>query len=148
MENDKNEFKIITLCGSTNFKEEFLETAQKLTLEGYIVLMPHVFVHSMATKCEKSVLEKLAKMHRQMMDMSEAILVVNKDGYIGESAKSEIEYAKKKDKKIYYMNIECKKDCRNHVQNICKGKNKLPFCKKKFSDRYPTCPYYVPSEKE
>ena len=35
--------------------------------------------------------------------LSDAIYVINKGGYIGESTKREIEYAKKKGKQIYYL---------------------------------------------
>ena len=41
-----NGFKIITLCGSTRFKEEFLEAQKRLTLEGNIVISVGLFGHS------------------------------------------------------------------------------------------------------
>lgn len=37
---------IITLCGSTRFKDAFMEVAKRLTLAGHIILMPAVFHHS------------------------------------------------------------------------------------------------------
>lgn len=37
--------KTVCLCGSTKFKDTFYEVAKELTLKGYIVLMPHVFLH-------------------------------------------------------------------------------------------------------
>ena len=42
-------------------------------------------------------------MHRQKIDMSDAIFVINVNGYIGESTKNEIEYAKSKNKEILYL---------------------------------------------
>lgn len=42
-------------------------------------------------------------MHRTKIDLSDAIFVVNIGGYIGESVKSEIEYAKEKGKEIIYL---------------------------------------------
>lgn len=39
-------YKVITLCGSTKFKEEFLEIQKKLTQEGYIVISVGLFGHS------------------------------------------------------------------------------------------------------
>ena len=38
-----NGFKVITLCGSTRFKDEFLETQKRLTLEGNIVISVGLF---------------------------------------------------------------------------------------------------------
>jgi len=45
----------------------------------------------------------LDEMHRQKIDMSNEIYVINFGGYIGESTKSEIEYAKENGKKISYL---------------------------------------------
>ena len=39
-------YKVITLCGSTRFKNEFLETQKRLTLEGNIVISVGLFGHS------------------------------------------------------------------------------------------------------
>lgn len=48
----------------------------------------------------------LVKMHKERIKLSNAVLVVNVDGYIGSSTKSEIEYAKKLNKEIiYYTDI-------------------------------------------
>ena len=40
------DYKIVTLCGSTRFKEQFLETQKRLTLEGYIVISVGLYGHS------------------------------------------------------------------------------------------------------
>lgn len=45
----------------------------------------------------------LDEMHKQKIDMSDEIYVINVGEYIGESTKSEIEYAKTKNKKISYL---------------------------------------------
>lgn len=45
----------------------------------------------------------LDEMHKQKIDMADEIYVINVGGYIGESTKSEIEYAKSKRKKISYL---------------------------------------------
>ena len=46
-------------------------------------------------------------MHKQKIDTSDAILVINKNGYIGDSTKSEIEYAKAQNKEIIYLEKYC-----------------------------------------
>lgn len=93
---------IITLCGSTRFKELFFAVAKDFTLQGHIVLMPLVFHH--ADEPELSVEKKiqLDNLHKMKIDMSDAIYVINKDGYIGESTYGEIDWAEKHDKKIYF----------------------------------------------
>ena len=45
----------------------------------------------------------LDDIHKRKIDMSDAIYVINRDGYIGDSTRSEINYAKDHNKRIYYM---------------------------------------------
>lgn len=98
-----NEFKVITLCGSTKFKDEFLESQKKLTLDGYIVISVGLFGHSGDDEVwNEGNKEMLDRMHKRKIDMAEEIFVVNPGGYIGESTRSEIEYAKANKKKIRY----------------------------------------------
>ena len=98
-----NKYNIITLCGSTKFKDEFMKVQEKLTLEGNIVLMPNFFTNIKKEDINLELKNMLDKMHKQKIDMSNEIYVINIGGYIGESTKSEIEYAKSKGKKIFYI---------------------------------------------
>lgn len=93
---------IITICGSTKFKDEMLNTAKELTLNGIIVLMPFVFAHcgDEITDEQKILLDRL---HFDKIKMSDAIFVVNVNNYICESTKNEIKYAKKLGKIIIYL---------------------------------------------
>lgn len=45
----------------------------------------------------------LDDMHKRKIDMADEIFVINVNGYIGDSTKSEIEYAKAKEKNIKYL---------------------------------------------
>lgn len=104
-------YKVITLCGSTKFKDEFLKVQKDLTLKGNIVISVGLFGHSgdnevwemldegTITKTK----EMLDDMHKRKIDLSDEIFVINKGGYIGESTKSEIEYAKLHNKIINYL---------------------------------------------
>ena len=47
--------------------------------------------------------EMLDDMHKRKIDMADEIFVINVNGYIGESTKSEIEYAKLHGKKVNYL---------------------------------------------
>ena len=98
------EYKVITLCGSTRFKEDFLRVQKELTLKGNIVISVGLFGHSgddeVWTEGTKAMLDD---MHKRKIDMADAIYVINKDGYIGKSTKSEIEYAIKHGKQIIFM---------------------------------------------
>lgn len=99
-------YKVITLCGSTKFKDEFVEVQRKLTLEGNIVISVGLFGHAdgeYETVLTDEVKIMLDDMHKRKIDMAEEIFVINKNGYIGESTRSEIDYASKKGKKISYL---------------------------------------------
>ena len=98
-----NRYNIITLCGSIKFKDEFIKVQEKLTLEGNIVFTPNFFNNIKKENMDLETKKMLDKMHKQKIDMSDEIYVINLGGYIGESTKSEIEYAKAKCKKISYL---------------------------------------------
>ena len=104
-------YKVITLCGSTKFKNEFMEVQKELTLKGNIVISVGLFGHSgdneVWENMEEGTLTKtkemLDDMHKRKIDLSDEIFVINKNGYIGESTKSEIEYALSTGKKVNYL---------------------------------------------
>ena len=97
-------YSVITLCGSTRFKDAFLEAQKRLTLEGNIVISVGLFGHSgddeVWTEGTKKMLDD---MHKRKIDMSDSIYVINVGGYIGSSTRSEIEYAKKNGKEVKYL---------------------------------------------
>ena len=97
-------YKVITLCGSTRFKDAFLQEQKRLTLEGNIVLSVGLFGHSgdgeVWTEGIKAMLDD---MHKRKIDMADEIFVINVGGYIGESTRSEIEYAKRTGKAVHYL---------------------------------------------
>ena len=104
-------YKVITLCGSTRFKDEFMKAQKILTFQGNIVISVGLFGHSgdseVWKKMDEGTLTKtkemLDDMHKRKIDMADEIFVINVGGYIGESTKSEIEYAKKTGKKVNYL---------------------------------------------
>ena len=97
-------YKIVTLCGSTRFKDQFLEAQKRLTLEGYIVISVGLFGHSGDADVWKSgVKEMLDDMHLRKIDLADEIFVINVGGYIGESTKREIAYAEKTGKTVNYL---------------------------------------------
>lgn len=95
--------KIITVCGSLRFYKEMMEITEKLELEGNCMLVP-IYNPSKSSKdyfTEEEAL-MLDKMHKERIKLADAILVVNVDGYIGNSTKNEIEFAKSLNKEIMY----------------------------------------------
>ena len=104
-------YKVITLCGSTRFKDDFMRVQKELTLKGNIVISVGLFGHSgddevwdgMNEGILSKTKEMLDDMHKRKIDMADEIFVINVGGYIGDSTRSEIEYAVKNGKKVNYL---------------------------------------------
>ena len=97
-------YKVITLCGSTKFKDEFIEAQKQLTLQGNIVISVGLFGHSGdAEVWTEGTKEMLDDMHKRKIDMADEIFVINVSDYIGSSTRSEIEYAIAHGKPVRYL---------------------------------------------
>ena len=99
--------KIITLCGSLRFQECMMRIAEKMALLGNCVLTP-IYPTSENPERTKEQLAKLKEEHFKRIELSDAILVVNVNNYIGDSTSLEIEYAKKLGSHILYRIIKKK----------------------------------------
>lgn len=107
-------YKVITLCGSTRFKDAFMREQKRLTLEGNIVISVGLFGHSgdeevwegMGEDAITKTKTMLDDMHKRKIDMADEIFVINENGYIGDSTKSEIAYAIESGKLVTYLNPE------------------------------------------
>ncbi len=97
-----HKYKVITLCGSTRFKEDFERVNRELTLQGNIVISVGCFGHSgdIFSEADKIMLDDI---HKRKIDMADAIYVINKGGYIGSSTKNEIQYAYEHGKDVIFM---------------------------------------------
>jgi hypothetical protein len=110
---------IVCLCGSTRFKEAFDEANYQLTMKGKIVLSVGFFMHASGNRHGNSIgctpAEKIAldELHKSKIDLADEILVLNVNGYIGESTRSEINYAKMKGKRIYFLEKISDKELHN-----------------------------------
>jgi len=104
-------YKVVTLCGSTKFKEQFMKAQKDLTLKGNIVISVGLYGHSGDSEVWENMdegtliktKEMLDDMHKRKIDMADEIFVINVGGYIGESTKSEIKYAHENGKIIRYL---------------------------------------------
>ena len=107
-------YKVVTLCGSTRFKDQFMEIQKRLTLEGNIVISVGLFGHAgdqevwdgMDEGTLSKTKEMLDDMHKRKIDMADEIYVINVGGYIGDSTRSEIQYAEEHGKNVrYYQDV-------------------------------------------
>lgn len=96
--------KIITICGSFKYIDEMKKISEKLCLEGNCVLSPMYPISNKKYSDEDKII--LGKMHLERIKISDAILVVDINSYIGDATKKEIEFAKRLGKEIiYYTDI-------------------------------------------
>ena len=95
--------EIVCLCGSTRFKEEFERAAREETLAGRIVLSVGLFGHLEGLDMTSDTKVRLDELHKAKIRQGRAILVVSRDGYVGESTTSEIDYAYNLGRQVRWM---------------------------------------------
>lgn len=102
--------RIVCLCGSTRFKNGFINVNLRETLAGRIVLTIGCDMRSdaelfgaMGEKERQAVKESLDELHKRKIDLADEILVLNVGGYIGNSTRSEIEYAIAQGKPVRWL---------------------------------------------
>ena len=102
--NLSDEYKTITLCGSTKFKKTFDKINIILTLNDKFVLSKTIWTHSTFDRIDisKDQEYQLDRLHKQKIAMSDAVFVINENNYCGESTKSEIQYALNLNKPVFY----------------------------------------------
>lgn len=100
--------EVITLCGSTRFEELFTLLNEKLTLDRFVVFTLGLFGQEKGQDKGKRIITERMKqdldyVHKRKIFLSDAILIINPDGYIGESTRSEIQFAEALQKRIIYL---------------------------------------------
>lgn len=90
--------EIVCLCGSIRFLDELRAANRALTKAGVIVLAPGEAERPVSVE-QKAVLDAL---HLRTIDLADRVLVVNPDGYVGESTRREIAYARAAGKAVAF----------------------------------------------
>ncbi|MGL5909853.1 MAG: hypothetical protein ACRCZP_07620 [Phycicoccus sp.] len=100
--------EVVVLCGSTRFKDAWHEQSKRLTHEGRIVLSVGDLDTSDAARdvnvpIAPDLKVRLDELHKRKIDLADRVLVLNVGGYIGDSTRSEIEYAARIGRPITYL---------------------------------------------
>lgn len=97
---------VICIVGSSKFKPQIIGLMQRETLKGKIVLQ-HGFYHHVdlvpITDQQKAMLDELML---RKIDLAHEVLVCNMNGYIGQSTKRAVEYAREKNKRLFFEERE------------------------------------------
>ena len=135
--------KVITICSSLKFIEEIKIHSERLELEGNCVLNIIFGTKNKEDYSQKEI-QFLQKAHFKKIDISDAIFVINKNGYIGESVKNEINYAKSINKEIIYLEnnelvenkITHNKLVRDNIIDIIENNGKKAIYEILFNEEY------------
>lgn len=93
--------KVVTICGSMKFADQMKKIARELeTQKGYCVIQP--IYNDQKKTGSFSELETLYLNHNKKIELADAIYVVNVNGYIGETTKNGIAFAKTNGKEVIY----------------------------------------------
>ena len=95
--------KVITLCGSTKFKEDFERVDKELSLKGNVVISVAYFGHAEPIPLTSEEKRLLDEVHLAKIALADEIYVINKHDYIGASTYKEIDYARNSSKGVSFM---------------------------------------------
>jgi hypothetical protein len=93
---------IVCLCGSTKFKDAYAAANLSETLAGKIVLSVGGFLHAGDPITPKQK-EELDLLHFNKIELADEVLILNVDGYIGESTRGEIALAVLLHKRLRFL---------------------------------------------
>lgn len=144
--------KVVCLCGSTKFKKEFEDINMTESLNGNIILSVGCFDHNDNLNLGEKQKQELSDLHKRKIDLADEIFVLNVNGYIGESTRDEIKYAKEHGKEIRYLEdtdwqnkdfeldeLEITDDEREEIENNMRIDFSDNKCKERISESLNKC---------
>lgn len=93
--------KIVTVCGSMKFESEMKKIALILETKYDMCVLQCVYNEDKLELREDEIIA-LNRAHLKKIELSDAIYVVNLQGYIGEQVKKEIAFAKNLGKEVIF----------------------------------------------
>lgn len=105
---DLSKIKIIILCGSSRFKFQIDLIEKSLVILGFTVFN-YPYFHSeygrLDGKQKKELEGVLDLNHKRKIDLSDLVIIINFDKYIGKSVSEELKYCKSIKKEIIYYEV-------------------------------------------
>ena len=95
--------EIVCICGSTRFKDEWAYWRQQFTCDGKIVLAIEIVTSKDMVTTDPELKSRLDELHKRKIDLADRVFILNVEGYIGDSTRSEIEYAERFGKPVEYL---------------------------------------------
>lgn len=110
---------VVCICGSTRFYDAWQKAIYDETMRGNITLQVGFYHHAdplshgQEVGCTAEQKIMLDELHKRKIDLADEILVLNVDGYVGDSTRSEIRYAREHGKMIRFLEPMTVKDIRS-----------------------------------
>lgn len=95
--------RVVCLLGSSRYQSDFMSVARAYSVNGDIVLVPHVYTQSDGCSLNKDEQAHLKEATRKRIEMADLIFVINPNNIIPESVHREIEYAESLGRQITYL---------------------------------------------
>ncbi len=98
--------KIVCMCGSMRFRPDFEKAVREESKKGNIVLSVSGFSHEDLLKLSPEEKEVFNALHLDKVRMADEVVVIDTDGYIGQSTAREIMYARSIGKPVtFYFDL-------------------------------------------
>lgn len=85
---------VVCLIGSTKFKKEYEALQLALGKKGYVVLGVGCYQHTDNITLTEDEKELFDMVHMEKIRLADEVVLISVDGYIGESTRRELRYAK------------------------------------------------------
>jgi hypothetical protein len=101
---------VVCLCGSTRFSDAYKKANFEETLAGRIVLTigcdmcsdAELFKDKSPDELD-TIKRNLDQLHLRKIDLADEVLILNVGGYVGQSTAKEVEYARRHNKVIRWL---------------------------------------------
>ena len=93
--------KTVTICGSMRFEQKMRDIAWILETQYGVNVLQCVYTPENAV-CSDRMLKNLESAHYRKIELCDAVYVVDIGGYIGESTKREVAYARESGKEVIF----------------------------------------------
>ena len=93
--------KIVTICGSVRFKEDMMKIRDSLMPDVWVMLPENMEMD--IQKIDMDVKSKMDDLHLKKIELADEVIIINIDGYIGQSTALEMHYAKSLGKPMKFL---------------------------------------------
>ena len=118
--------EIIAVCGSVKFKDEMLEYQNEQMKNGKWILLPENMDIDIQM-IDRRVKKQMDRLHLRKIDYADKVLIWNRNGYVGESTRKEIEYARSHNRFVEFLEYDSKEKLLDNEEDIEELKKRFSY---------------------